>query len=72
MFHFFIYHILLSAITRIGGVMASELALSLVDRWFIGGVMASELALSLVNRWFETHSDQTKVNKTGIWCFSAK
>ena len=37
---------------RIGGVMISVLASSVVDRGFIGGVMISVLASSVVDRGF--------------------
>ena len=38
----------------------------------IGGVMVSMLALSAVDRGLEPLSGQTKDNKIGICCFSAK
>jgi hypothetical protein len=38
----------------------------------IGGVMVSVLVLSAVDRGFEPRSGQTKDNKIGICCFSAK
>ena len=38
----------------------------------IGGVMVRVLASSVVDPGFEPRSDQTKDNKIGICCFSAK
>ena len=38
----------------------------------IGGVMVRVLASSVVDRGFEPRSGQTKDNKIGICCFSAK
>jgi hypothetical protein len=38
----------------------------------IGGVMVRVLALGAVDRGFEPRSGQTKDNKIGISCFSAK
>ena len=38
----------------------------------IGGVMVCVLASSVVDRGFEPRSGQTKDNKIGICCFSAK
>jgi hypothetical protein len=38
----------------------------------IGGVMVRVLASSVVGRGFEPRSGQTKHNKIGICCFSAK
>ena len=38
----------------------------------IGGVMVRVLAPSVVERGFEPQSGQTKDNKIGICCFSAK
>ena len=38
----------------------------------IGGVIVSMLDLSAVDRGFEPRSGQTKDNKIGICCFSAK
>ena len=38
----------------------------------IGGVMVSVLASSAVDRGFEPRSGQTKDNKIGMCCFSAK
>ena len=44
----------------------------LTSRDRIGGVMVSVLASSAVDRGFESPSGQTKDNKIGICCFSAK
>ena len=38
----------------------------------IGGVMVSMLTSSVIDRGFEPWSGQTKDNKIGICCFSAK
>jgi hypothetical protein len=38
----------------------------------IGGVMASLLALGVVDFGFKPWSNETKINKLGICCFSAK
>jgi hypothetical protein len=59
-------------LNRIGGVMVSVLASSVVDRGFIGGVMVSVLASSVVDREFEPRLGRTKNYEIGTCCFSAK
>ena len=56
-------HILFYILNQIGGVKASVVASSLVDRGFIGGVKASVVASSLVDRGFESPLVHTKYIK---------
>jgi hypothetical protein len=42
------------------------------ERYSIGGVMVCVLDSSAVDRGFEPRSGQSKDDKTGICCFSAK
>ena len=59
-------------LNRIGGVMVSVLASSVVDCGFIGGVMVSVLASSVVVYWFDPWLDQVKYYEICICYFSAK
>jgi hypothetical protein len=59
-------------VNRIGVVICSVLASSVVDRGLASSVVDRGLASSVADRGFKAQSGQTKHYKTGICCFSAR